>query len=89
MASKMKTDKPSIKIIKREEREMASGLTPPRKAQGNSSSDARGEATSTVTGWVREFQHRRRAEQTRALTMLREEFAPLAEDDRGLMPAGA
>jgi hypothetical protein len=89
MAINMKTDKPSIKIIKREEREMASGLTPPRKDQENRSGDGRGKATSTVTGWVREFQSRRRAEQTQALTMLREELAPLSEDDRGLMPAGA
>jgi hypothetical protein len=38
---------------------------------------------------VREFQHRRKGEQKRALTVPREEFAPLSKDEHGLMPAGA
>jgi hypothetical protein len=89
MANNMKSDKPLIKIIKREERESVSRAAPPRTDKEDSSGDNRGKATSTVTGWVREFQHRRKAEQKRALTALREELAPLSEDDHALMPAGA
>lgn len=58
----MKSDKPSIKIIKRDERESASREAPPRSEKEDSSSDLTGKATSTVAGWVREFQHRRNAE---------------------------
>jgi hypothetical protein len=89
MANNVKSDKPSIKIIKREERETASRAAPLRTDKKNSSGDSRGKPTSTVAGWVREFQHRRKAEQKRAVTVLREELAPLSEDDHGLMPVGA
>jgi hypothetical protein len=58
----MKSDKPPIKIIKRDERESASHEAPPRAGKKDSSSDFTGKATSTVAGWVREFQHRRKAE---------------------------
>jgi hypothetical protein len=58
----MKSDKPSIKIIKRDERESASHEAPPRADKEDSSSDFKGKANSTVAGWVREFQHRRRTE---------------------------
>jgi len=61
----MKSDKPSIKIIKRDERESASHEAPPRAGKADkedSSSNFNGKATSTVAGWVREFQHRRKAE---------------------------
>jgi hypothetical protein len=59
----MKTGKPLIKIIKRDERERASREAPPRASKAykaNSSSDFTGKAASTVAGWVREFQHKRR-----------------------------
>lgn len=92
MANKMKPDKLSIKIIKREERERASSSTPPpvsNKEAGpeDSSGVGRGKATSTVARWVREFQSRRGAEQLHALTVRSEELMPLQEDDRGLLPA--
>jgi hypothetical protein len=58
----MKSDKPSIKIIKRAERESASHEASPRAVKEDSSSDFSGKATSTVAGWVREFRHRRKAE---------------------------
>jgi hypothetical protein len=59
----MKSGKPSIKIIKRDERESASHGRPPnadKVEKEDSSSDLTGKATSTVAGWVREFQNRRR-----------------------------
>jgi hypothetical protein len=58
----MKSDKTSIKIIKRGERESASHGVSPRADKEDSPSDFTGKATSTVAGWVREFQHRRKAE---------------------------
>jgi hypothetical protein len=58
----MKSDKPSIKIIKRDERERASHEAPPRADKKAGSGDFNGKATSTVAGWVREFQHRRKAQ---------------------------
>jgi hypothetical protein len=51
----------SIKIIKRDEREHASQPAPPPKSKEDRPSDFSREVTSTVAGWVREFQHRRRA----------------------------
>ena len=95
MANKMKPDKLSIKIIKREEREKASRSAPssPPPVRGkedgsvDSSVASRGKATSTVAGWVREFQSRRKGEQVHAMTVRREELIPLQEDDRGLLPA--
>ncbi|MDT4953271.1 MAG: hypothetical protein QOJ02_1409 [Acidobacteriota bacterium] len=77
MANTMKAEKKSIKIIKREERESAPRAAPPRRGKEDSSGDNGVRATKTVAEWVSEFQHRRRAEQARALTVLREEFAPL------------
>jgi hypothetical protein len=58
----MKPDKPSIRIIKRDERERASDEAPSRADKEHSSGGFNGKTTSTVAGWVREFQHRRRAE---------------------------
>jgi hypothetical protein len=58
----MKSGKASIRIIKRGERESASHEAPSRADKEDSSSDFKGNATSTVAGWVREFQHRRKAE---------------------------
>ena len=85
----MKSHKRSIKIIKRGEREGASHVVPPPTGKEESSSDFAHNVTSTVADWVREFQHRRRAEQKRALTNLREDRARLSEHDHGLTPAEA
>jgi hypothetical protein len=63
----MKSDKSSIKIIKRNERESASHEALPRADKADSSSDFTGKATSTVAGWVREFQHRRNAQHSKRI----------------------
>jgi hypothetical protein len=53
--------KTQIKIIKRTERESATEEVTPRAGKKSVARDSARDAASTVTGWVREFQHRRRA----------------------------
>jgi hypothetical protein len=53
--------KTPIKIIKRMERERATEEVTPRARKKAVPRDSARDAASTVTGWVREFQHRRRA----------------------------
>ncbi|HEY0003635.1 MAG TPA: hypothetical protein VGB17_02405 [Pyrinomonadaceae bacterium] len=50
----------SIKIIKRGERERPPQAVSPRASKKDGPRDPSREVASTVTGWVREFQHRRR-----------------------------
>jgi hypothetical protein len=85
----MKTQKPLIKIIKRDERESAARAiaTPADKEDG--AGDLPRQADSTVEGWVREFQRKRHDEHERALVDLREARALLPEHEPDLTPAGA
>jgi hypothetical protein len=53
------SEKTSIKIIKRSERERASQPVAPRKSKEEVARDRPRDVTSTVTGWVRDFQHKR------------------------------
>ena len=57
----MMSQRTSIKIIKRGERERARQSPAPPKRKQDRPGDFSREVTSTVTGWVREFQHKRRA----------------------------
>jgi len=54
------SQKSSIKIIKRSERERAAHPAAPRKGKEEGTRERVRDVTSTVTGWVRDFQHRRR-----------------------------
>lgn len=66
----MKTQKTSIRIIKRDERESASRATPSRTIKDDGSSDSARSLSSTVAGWVRESQHRRHAALSVAKSLL-------------------
>lgn len=54
------SQKSSIKIIKRSERERVSQPVAPPAGKKEVARERARDATSTVTGWVRDFQHRRR-----------------------------
>jgi hypothetical protein len=54
------SQKSSIKIIKRSERERAAHPAAPRKGKEEGARERARDVNSTVTGWVRDFQHRRR-----------------------------
>jgi hypothetical protein len=71
MANNMKRDKPSIKIIKREERDRASRPLPASAVKEKGANDGSGKASRTVSGWVSDFQRKRRLERQRALATLR------------------
>lgn len=58
----MKSDKSLIRIIKRDEREKASRATPQRADKKEEAGDSVRNVTSTVAGWVKEFQHKRHAQ---------------------------
>ncbi|HVG35049.1 MAG TPA: hypothetical protein VM911_18420 [Pyrinomonadaceae bacterium] len=55
----MMSEKTSIKIIKRSERERTTQAVVPRKGKEDVARDRPRDVTSTVAGWVRDFQHRR------------------------------
>ena len=53
--------KTRIKIVRRGERERAPQAVTPEVDKVAEADDSSREITSTVKGWVREFQHKRRA----------------------------
>jgi hypothetical protein len=67
--------KPTIKIIKRKERE-AQVAAPEEAAVKKSAPEAARDMVATVSEWVSEFQQRRRDETTQALKMLTTNTAP-------------
>jgi hypothetical protein len=83
----MKSQKPSIKIIKRGERAERAPLAPPRADKEDGAGDFMRKANSTVAGWVSEFQSRRLDEQKHALANLREARALLQKREPHLTPA--
>jgi hypothetical protein len=64
------TKKAPIKIIKRNERSRAEESSAKEPVNKKSAQEAAREMVSTVSNWVNEFQHKRRAETTKAIKTL-------------------
>ena len=69
-------EKPRIRLVKRGERDRRQQAAEERGARGGGDRDPSREALATVTGWVREYQQKRRAHSARAFRDMFEGLVP-------------